>query len=232
MPTVDVINISGEKVGEVELPDDIYGVELRPHLVHEVVTAQLHSRRAGTACTKTRGEVNYSTRKPYSQKKTGRARAGTRRSPIWRGGGTIFGPKPRDFSWRPPTRVRREALRIVLTAKLKENQLTVVDGWPLEAIKTKAVVEGAKNLGLGADRALVVLPGRDRVLELSSRNVPSLDVIMVEGLNCYDILRHERLVILKDGLALIEERLSRRGTSPASCARAWSPRRARRPRTP
>jgi large subunit ribosomal protein L4 len=209
MPTVDVINISGDKVGEVELPDHIWSVELKPHLVHEVVTAQLHSRRAGTACTKTRGEVSYSTRKPYSQKKTGRARAGTRRSPIWRGGGTIFGPKPRDFSWRPPSQIRRQALKIVLTAKLRENRLTIVDGWPLEAIKTKAVVEGARSIGIGEDRALLVLPERDRVLELSSRNVPSLDVIMAAGLNCYDILRHERLVILKDGLALIEERLSR-----------------------
>jgi large subunit ribosomal protein L4 len=205
MPIVDVVNLASEKVGEVELPDSIYGVELKPHLVHEVVTAQLHSRRAGTACTKTRGELSYSNRKPYSQKKTGRARAGSRRSPLWRGGGTIFGPKPRDFSWRPPARIRRQALRITLTAKLLENQLTILDSWPMEAPKTTAFVEGAKSLGL--KKALVVLAGSDRAIELGSRNVPGLDVILAEGLNCYDILRHERLVILKEGLPAIEGRL-------------------------
>jgi large subunit ribosomal protein L4 len=207
MPIVDVINLENEKVGTVDLPEDIYGVALRSHLVHEVVTSQLNSRRAGTASTKTRGELSYSNRKPYGQKKTGRARAGSRRSPLWRGGGTIFGPKPRDFSWRPPARVRREALKIVLTAKLLASKLTIVDGWPMESVRTKTFVESAKKLGLS--KALVVLPDRDRILELSSRNVADVDVIMAQGLNCYDILRHERLVILKEGLPLIEERLKK-----------------------
>ena len=205
MPIVDVININSEKVGEVELPEAIFGVELKPHLVHEVVTAQLASRRAGTACTKTRSEVGYSTRKPYSQKKTGRARAGSRRSPLWRGGGAIFGPKPRDFSWRPPAKVRRQALRIVLTAKLAEGGLTVVDSWPMEGIRTKSFVKTAAGLKLR--KALVVTPEADAALELSSRNVPDLTVIRVEGLNCYDILRHDRLVILRGSLGAIEERL-------------------------
>jgi large subunit ribosomal protein L4 len=205
MPIVDVVNLAREKVGEVELPEAVYGVALRPHLVHEVVTAQLDSRRAGTASTKTRGELSYSTRKPYSQKKTGRARAGTRRSPLFKGGGTIFGPKPRDFGWRPPARIRREALKVVLTAKLLESKLTILEAWPLEAPKTRQFLEGAKSLGL--TQALVVLPESDRNLELSCRNVPDLDVIAAQGLNCYDILRHERLVILKGGLPLIEERL-------------------------
>jgi large subunit ribosomal protein L4 len=205
MPTVDVINLNSEKVGEVELPEAIFGVELRPHLVHEVVTAQLSSRRAGTACTKTRSELSYSTRKPYSQKKTGRARAGSRRSPLWRGGGTIFGPKPRDFSQRPPAKIRRQALKIVLTAKLAESRLTVVDAWPMDAVKTRTFVQNAAKLEL--TKALVVAPAADRALELSSRNVPNLKVIRVEGLNCYDILRHERLVILRGSLGAIEERL-------------------------
>ena len=207
MPIVDVLNINNEKVGEFELPDSVFGAPLRPHLVHEVVTAQLHSRRAGNASTKTRGEVSYSTRKPYSQKKTGRARAGTRKSPLWRGGGTIFGPKPRDFSWRPPARIRREALKIVLTAKLLENKLTIVDAWPMETVKTKTFVNTAKGLGLA--KALVVVPELDWKLERSSRNVPNLDVIADAGLNCYDVLRHDQLVILQGSLEGIERRLTR-----------------------
>lgn len=208
MPKVDVINLLKEKVGECDLPETVFGAPLRPHLVHEVVTAQLHSRRAGTASTKDRGEVSYSTRKPYSQKKTGRARAGTRRSPLWRGGGTIFGPKPRDFSWRPPARVRREALKIVLTAKYLENKLILLDSWPMETVRTKAFVEAAKGLGL--TKALVVIPsGGDGHIELSSRNVKNLDVIAVGGLNCYDILRHDHLVIIQDCLPAIEKRFDK-----------------------
>jgi large subunit ribosomal protein L4 len=126
---VNVVNLKNEAVGQIDLPDLIYPVEVRPHLVHEVVSAQLNSRRAGSASTKTRGEVAFSTRKPYRQKGTGRARAGSRRSPVWRHGGTIFGPKPRDFSQRPPARVRRSALKIVLTSKLKEQRLTVLDAF-------------------------------------------------------------------------------------------------------
>jgi large subunit ribosomal protein L4 len=205
MPIVDVLNINNEKVGECELPEAVFGAPLRAHLVHEVVTAQLDSKRSGTACTKTRSEMSYSNRKPYSQKKTGRARAGTRRSPLWRGGGTIFGPKPRDFSWRPPARIRREALKIVLTSKLLEDKLTIVDAWPMEQIRTKDFVAAAQKLGLG--KALVVMPEPDFRLERSSRNVPGLDVILVQGLNCYDVLRHDRLVILKGSLESIEKRL-------------------------
>jgi large subunit ribosomal protein L4 len=205
MPVVDVINVNSEKVGEVELPDTIYGVPLRPHLVHEVVVAQLNSRRAGSACTKTRAELAYSNRKPYSQKKTGRARAGTRRSPLWRGGGTIFGPKPRDFSWRPPSKIRREALRIVLTAKLAEQQLTVIDAFPTEGIKTKTLFQTLNRLGM--TKALVVTPKPDHDLELSGRNIPDFKILRVEGLNCYDILRHDRLVIVRESLGSIEERL-------------------------
>lgn len=205
MPTVDVVNLKLEKVGQVELPDLIYNVELRPHLVHEVVTAQLHSRRAGTACTKTRAEVAYSNRKPYSQKKTGRARAGTRRSPIWRKGGTIFGPKPRDFSWRPPAKIRRSALKIVLSAKLKENEILVLDNFPLTEVKTKTFFTSMKAMGL--KKALLVTPAADLNLELSSRNLTDFKVLRVDGLNCYDLLYYDQLVILKDSLSAIEERL-------------------------
>lgn len=202
---VDVVNLKNEKVGQVELPDLIYNVEMRPHLVHEVVTAQLNSRRAGTACTKTRAEVSFSNRKPYRQKGTGRARAGTRRSPVWRHGGIIFGPKPRDFSWRPPAQVRRSALKIVLTSKLQEKQLTVLDAFDLAEAKTKAFAQAIK--GLGVNKAIVVTPGANETLERSSRNMPDCKVLRVDGLNCYDLLNHTHLVILKDSLAGIEARL-------------------------
>lgn len=202
---VDVVNLNNETVGQVELSDLIYNVEMRPHLVHEVVTAQLQSRRAGTACTKTRAEVSFSNRKPYRQKGTGRARAGTRRSPVWRHGGIIFGPKPRDFSWRPPAKVRREALRVTLTGKLKENRLLILDSFDLPEAKTKAFAGGLKTLGI--QKAIVVTPQANETLERSSRNLPDCKVLRVEGLNCYDLLKHTHLVILKDSLAGIEARL-------------------------
>ncbi|MDR1044913.1 MAG: 50S ribosomal protein L4 [Candidatus Adiutrix sp.] len=202
---VDVLNLNKETVGQVDLPDLIYNVEMRPHLVHEVVTAQLHSRRAGTAKTKTRAEVSFSNRKPYRQKGTGRARAGTGRSPLRRHGGTIFGPQPRDFSWRPPARVRRGALKVVLTAKLQEKRLMILESFELAEAKTRAFALAVKGLGL--DRAVVVTPGVDETLERSARNLPDLKVLRVDGLNCYDLLKHTHLVILKDSLPGIEARL-------------------------
>lgn len=202
---VDVLNLKNETVGQVELPDLIYNVEIRPHLVHEVVTAQLQSRRAGTASTKTRGELAFSNRKPYRQKGTGRARAGTRRSPVWRHGGTVFGPKPRDYSWRPLAQVRRSALKIVLSSKLQNKKLTVLDSFDLPEAKTRLFAESLKSLGLR--RVLVVTPESNELLERSSRNIPDCKVLRVAGLNCYDLLNHSHLLILKDSLAGIEARL-------------------------
>ena len=202
---VNVVNLKNETVGQVELPDQIYNVEVRPHLVHEVVTAQLNSRRAGAASTKTRSEVAFSTRKPYRQKGTGRARAGSRRSPLWRHGGTIFGPKPRDFSQRPPVKVRRSALKIVLTSKLKEQRLTILDALDLAEAKTRLMASALKGLGL--KQAVVVTPASDEALERSARNLPDCRILRVAGLNCYDLLRHTHLVILKDSLPGIEARL-------------------------
>lgn len=205
MPVVDVINIKKEKVGQVELPDSIYNVELKPHLVHEVVTAQLHSRRAGTACTKTRAEVSGSGKKPYRQKGTGRARAGSRKSPIWRHGGIVFGPQPRDFSWRPPIKVRRGALKVVLTAKLRDLELLILDELPMATPKTKAFAEIMKNLDL--TKAVLLTADKDENLELSARNIPDFKVLRADGLNCYDLLKHHQLVLLKDSLPKIEARL-------------------------
>ena len=205
MPVVDVYNIEKQKVGTVELPDRIYGAEIKPHLVHEVVVAQLASRRSGSACTKTRGEIAGSTRKPYRQKGTGRARAGSRKSPLWRGGGTIFGPKPRDFSYRPPKKVRRGALISVLSAKLQDLELMVLDSFDLGEIKTKRFVETMRTLEL--DNALVVVQDTDERLEKSSRNAVGYKVLRADGLNCYDLLKYKHLVLLRSSLDKIEERL-------------------------
>jgi len=202
---VNVVNLKNETVGQVDLPDQIYNVELRPHLVHEVVTAQLNSRRAGSASTKTRGDLTYSTRKPFRQKGTGRARSGSRRSPLWRHGGTIFGPHPRDFSQRPPAQVRRAALKIVLSSKLQGRRLLVLDALELEEAKTRLMAAAMKGLGL--KEALVVTPGPDETLERSARNLPDCRILRVAGLNCYDLLKHANLVILKDSLPGIEARL-------------------------
>jgi large subunit ribosomal protein L4 len=197
--------LNREKVGEVDLPGEIYDVPLRPHLVHEVVVAQLASRRAGTASTKTRSEIVGSTKKPYRQKGTGRARAGSRKSPLWRGGGTIFGPKPRDYSYRPPKRVRRNALKVVLTAKHKDQELTIVDAMDFDEIKTKKFMEAMNTLGLS--NALIVTGEPNEILEKSSRNVPGFKVLRAAGLNCYDLLKYRHLVLLQASLTRIEERL-------------------------
>ena len=205
MPTADVFNLSMEKVGEIELSDLVFGAEPKPHLVHEVVRSQLASRRRGTADTKTRGEVAFSTRKPYRQKKTGRARMGTRRSPLLRKGGVVFGPHPRDYSFRPPSRVRRGALISVFSSFLSENRILFLDSFPMEQQKTKLFVESAKKIGFPTFTLLI--GGKEPILEMSARNVPHIKVLRWQGLNCYDLLKRRNLVILEDAVPVIEERL-------------------------
>lgn len=205
MPVVDVYNLKKEKVGQVELPAEIFDVPVRQHLLHEVVVAQLASRRAGTASTKTRADISASTHKPYRQKGTGRARAGSRKSPVWRGGGTVFGPHPRDYSYEPPKKVRRGALKVALTAKLQDDELIVVDAMDLAEIKTKTFVQIMEQLGL--QNALIITADVDEKLEKSSRNVKEYKVLRAPGLNVYDVLKYQKLVLLQPSLAKIEERL-------------------------
>jgi large subunit ribosomal protein L4 len=202
---VNVINLERAPVRQVDLPDFIYKAEVKAHAVHEIVRAQLNSRRSGTADTKTRGEVAFSTRKPYRQKKTGRARAGTRRSPLFRKGGTIFGPHPRDYGFRPPAEVRRIALRSVLSDKLSAGRLEILDAFPVTEIKTRTVFS-AISPWQGA-KVIFVIPGEDEFLEKSARNIPGVKVLRAAGLNCYDLLRYEHVVLLEGALPLIEERL-------------------------
>lgn len=205
MATADVYNIEGGKVSEIELADEIFNVDVKPHVLHQVVVMQLANRRAGTAATKTRAAVSGSGRKPYRQKGTGRARAGSRTSPIWRGGGVVFGPSPRNYTYKVPKKVRRQALKMALSAKLQENDLIVVDRLDLEMIKTKRFIE--IMTALKAREALIVTDRQLRNLELSSRNVPNVKVLRSEGVNVYDILRFKKLILLEPSVKQIEGRL-------------------------
>ncbi len=205
MAKTDVVNIKNEKVGELELNDDLFGVKVRQNILHEIVRMQRANRRAGTACTKSRGEVSGSKAKPWKQKGTGRARAGHKRSPLWRGGGTVFGPKPRSYEIKMPKKVKRLGLRMALSARFSEENLMVLDEFKVDEFKTKKFIESMKSLNL--DNALIVIPERDNKLEKSSRNVPGFKVMTSDGLNVYDILLHHKLVILEPCLGQLEERL-------------------------
>lgn len=205
MAVTEVYNTDNKKVGEVELNDALFGLEVKKHILHDVVKMQLANRRAGTASTKTRTEVRGGGAKPYRQKGTGRARAGTNNSPLWRGGGVIFGPKPRDYSYKLPKKVRRLGVRMALSARFSEDNMVVLDGFDLADIKTKQFVEIMKKLNI--ENGLIVIPGKNENLEKSSRNVQGYKVIQADGLNVYDILLHRRLVLLQPCLGQLEERL-------------------------
>lgn len=206
MPRVDVYNMQNQVVSQVDLDDAVFNAPILEHVVHQVVLMQLANRRAGTASTKNRALVSGSRRKPWRQKGTGRARAGTRQSPLWRGGGVVFGPTPRDYSMKVNRKVRKAALKSVLTQKLKEGHLKVLDRLELPEIRTKRMAEVVKTLGV--ENSLIVMPNRDHKVELSARNLPTVQVMPVEGLNVYDILRFEHLVILQDSLQGIYRRVA------------------------
>lgn len=205
MAVTEVYNTDNKKVGEVELNESLFGLEVKKHILHDVVKMQLANRRAGTACTKTRVEVRGGGAKPYRQKGTGRARAGTRNSPLWRGGGVVFGPKPRDYGYKLPRKVRKLGLRMALSARFSENNMLVLEGFDLDAIKTKEFVEVMKKLNI--ENGLIVIPENNENLEKSSRNVQGFKVIRTDGLNVYDILLHRNLILLQPCLDQLEKRL-------------------------
>ncbi len=208
MALVDVVNQHGEKVDSIELEDHIFNAEIRDALIQQVVVWQLAKRRSGCAATKTRGQVRGGGKKPWRQKGTGRARAGTSRSPVWAGGGTVFGPHPRSYAFSVPKKVRRAALCSVLSAKLREEKLTVLDKIEIEAPKTKLFAEILKKLGVQDQKTLFLIPEKDVDLTRASRNIYRTLVLPAEGMNVYDLLRFERLTILKDALPKLSERLS------------------------
>lgn len=205
MPTVDIYNVNRDVVGQLELRDDIFGVPVKTHVLHEVVLYQLAKRRAGTVKTKGRSDVSGGGKKPWRQKGTGRARSGTSRSPIWRGGGTIHGPLPRCYDMRVPKKVRKLALKMALTQKLLDREMTILDQLQLERIKTKDFVAILEKFELG--KTLVVLPEQDLVVEKSARNIPEVKVLRSEGLNVYDLLNYHNVVLTQESVGRIEEKL-------------------------
>lgn len=202
MPQIDVYNLARQKVGEMVLDDAVFAAPVKEHLYWEVVRMQLANRRSGTASTKTRSEVKFSTRKLFKQKGTGRARRGSRRAPGLKGGGTILGPKPRDFSYACPKKVRKAALRSALTGRLTEQRLVVVDRFELAEVKTKALVKVLKGFDLS--KTLVVDGGTNRNLKLSARNLKDVKFLAPEGLNVYDVLRFDAIVLSQDSVRAIE----------------------------
>lgn len=205
MAVATIVNKNNDQIGEIELSDSLFGVEVKEHILHDIVKMQRAKKRAGTACTKTRVEVRGSSAKPYRQKGTGRARAGSRRSPLWRGGGTVFGPKPRDYSYNLPKKVRRLGLRMALSARYSEGRLTIIDDLTPVNIKTRDFVATMNKLEL--ENALIVIPEKDEVLTKSSRNVPEYQTIEADGLNVYDVLLYDSLVLLQSTINKLEERL-------------------------
>lgn len=201
-----VVNSSNQAVGNITLPA-VFESRVNDAVLFDQVLAQLASRRAGTHSTKTRAFVSGGGKKPFKQKGTGRARAGSTRSPIWRGGATIFGPQPRSYEYRLPSSTRRNALASALAQKARDAQLKIVDRIELATPKTRDMAAFLGAIGT-PDGTLVVIAGRDRNVELAARNLPRVLVLPVEGLNVYDILRHKNLVVSQDALAAIEARLS------------------------
>ena len=189
-----------------ELKEQIFRLKARPHLLHQTVLMQLANRRAGTAATKSRGFVRGGGKKPWRQKGTGRARAGSIRSPIWAGGGTIFGPQPRDYSYRMPRSARRTALLSALSLKHQEGKLIVVDKLEPEQPKTKIMAKALAELNVQS--ALIVIAASNETVERSARNLPRVKVLRVDGLNVYDLLRYEHLILTEAALKALEEKVA------------------------
>lgn len=203
---VDVYDSQGQVVRQAELPDDVFGVEVRDHLLYEVVRYQLTRRRQGTAHTKNRSAVRGGGRKPWRQKGTGRARAGSRRSPLWRGGGTVFGPMPRSYAYSMPKKKRRAALCAALSLKLRENAFRVIDRFDIAQPKTRQIVQLIKTL-TDESKVLLLVEEPNETLHLSARNIQHVKVLPVLGLNVYDLLHYSTVICAEEALDKIAERL-------------------------
>jgi large subunit ribosomal protein L4 len=205
MPKVAVYNTTGQQTGEIELSEGIFGVEVNEAVLHQAVVLQLANQRLGTHKTKTRAEVRGGGRKPWKQKGTGRARAGSIRSPLWIGGGTTFGPQPRSYKKALPRKVRRLALKAALASKVAAGNIIVLEGLQIAAPKTKEMVTVLKNLKVADDKTLIVVSENDVNVEKSANNSPGVKTVVPSGLNVYDILYHNKLVLLKDAVGTVEE---------------------------
>jgi large subunit ribosomal protein L4 len=203
MANVSVFNMEGNEVGTIELNDAVFGVEINENLVHQAVVLQLANNRQGTQKAKTRSEVSGGGRKPWRQKGTGHARQGSTRAPQWTGGGVVFAPTPRDYSFKMNKKEKKAALKSVLTAKVQDNTLVVLDELKLDAVKTKDFVKVLSNLKV--DNALVVTAAQDNNVVLSARNVQGVATSVAANINVYDVLNYKTLVVTKDAVASIEE---------------------------
>ena len=203
MANVSVYNMEGKEVGTMELNDAVFGVEINDHLVHLAVVRQLANNRQGTQKAKTRSEVSGGGRKPWRQKGTGHARQGSTRAPQWTGGGVVFAPTPRDYSLKMNKKERRAALKSVLTSKVQENKLIVLDDLKLDEIKTKAMQNVLNNLNVS--KAMVVLADNDQNVVLSARNIPDVITALPSTINVYDVLKYNTLILTKASAAAIEE---------------------------
>ena len=199
-----MVNMAGEQAGEIELNENVFGIEINQYAVHAVVKNYLANQRQGTQSAKTRAEVRGGGRKPFKQKGTGRARAGTTRSPVWVGGGVVFAPKPRSYRYSLQKKLRRLALKSVLTSKVVENEIIVLDNIAFETVKTKDMIQMLKNVN--ADRkVLIVLDENDENIIKSAANIPGVTTTLVSTLNVYEILNHTSFIVTKESAQKIEE---------------------------
>jgi large subunit ribosomal protein L4 len=242
MPTVKVRNLKNKEVGDLELSDAVFGVPFNESLVHAAVRNFMAGARQGNSATKTRGDVSGAGRKLWKQKGTGRARIASLRSPLWKGGGNVHGPQPRDWSYNLPKKMRRGALRSALSERMREGNVLVVEGWAFEKPKTKEFIASLENLGLEANKTLIVDSLENANLVLSSRNVQRTKIVSSHGLNIYDLLYHEKLVLSraaaeeleqllgpkKDGSEAVE--VKEAAPEEAAPVEAAKPKRARKPK--
>lgn len=212
MATIDIVNFENKKAGSLDLASAVFESEVKPHLYHAEVRRQLADRRAGTASTKNRALVSGGGAKPYRQKGTGRARQGTTRAPQFAGGGVVFGPVPRGYSHKLPKKMRRAALQSALSQRLQESSVVVIDDLHLDEYSTKKMVEVLNALGLADESTLIVIDEPNATVEVSARNLTNVSVIRSEGVNVYDVLRHQKLLMTQSAVQKLQTRL----TTPVS----------------
>jgi len=205
MIEVEVKDINNNTVEKINLRDDIFGVRAKPGVIHEAVNNYLANQRQGTHATKTRGLISGGGKKPWRQKHTGRARAGSIRSPLWRGGGTVFGPKPRDYSYNLPKNVKKLALMTALSEKLSDGEFVIINNLSIEKPRTKEIITALKNFGLTGKSVLIVLPENDNTIALSVRNVPGVSITRAADLNIYDVVVHNILLMTKEAVIRLED---------------------------
>ncbi|MBI5635322.1 MAG: 50S ribosomal protein L4 [Nitrospirae bacterium] len=205
MTEIDIKDKNNSSVGKITLPETVFSISARQGAVHDSIVNYLANQRQGTAATKTKGLVSGGGRKPYKQKGTGRARAGSSRSPLWKGGGTVFGPQPRDYSYSLPRKAKKAALHSALSAKLADNEIMVIDGISLDKPCTKDILALLKNLGLNGKSTLIVMPEKNDNVVLSARNIPGVKVSRVADLNTYEVAVHNMVLITRQAVEMLAE---------------------------